>query len=106
MQQILLVTFPFFGLVLFGYLAARVRTLPLESIPGLNTFVLFFALPSMLYRFAATTPVVQLLDPVVSMIYLVCALGMVAFTVVTTRRGSIGWNDASFGALVAAFPNS
>jgi pimeloyl-ACP methyl ester carboxylesterase len=35
-----------------------------------------------------------------------CALLMVALTVVTTRRGAVGWNDASFGALVAAFPNS
>jgi len=106
MQQIVLVTFPFFALVLCGYGAARMRVLPLDSIPGLNTFVLFFALPCMLYRFASTTPVVQLVDPSVSTTYLLCALLMVAFTIATTRRGPIGWNDASFGALVAAFPNS
>jgi predicted permease len=63
MQQILLVTVPFFALVLCGWAVARVRLLPLEAIPGLNTFVLFFALPCMLYRFAATTPIVRLLDP-------------------------------------------
>ncbi len=106
MQQVALVTFPFFGLVLFGYVAGRWRLLPLESIPGLNIFVLYFALPCMLYRFASATPVVQLLDPSVCATYLVCALVMVAFTITTTRRGGIGWNDASFGALVAAFPNS
>ena len=66
MQQILLVTFPFFALVLCGYLVTRSRLLPLEAIPGLNSFVLFFALPCLLYRFAATTPIVQLLDPTVS----------------------------------------
>jgi malonate transporter and related proteins len=105
MQQILLVTVPFFALVLCGWAVARVRLLPLEVIPGLNAFVLFFALPCMLYRFAATTPIVRLLDPTVSALYLLCALLMVALTVVTTRR-AVGWNDASFGALVAAFPNS
>ena len=106
MQQILLVTVPFFALVLCGWVVARVRLLPLEAIPGLNAFVLFFALPCMLYRFAATTPIVSMLDPTVSTVYLLCALLMVALTVSTTRRGAIGWNDASFGALVAAFPNS
>jgi predicted permease len=106
MEHILQVTFPFFALVLFGYVVARVRLLPLEAIPGLNTFVLFFALPCMLYRFAASTPIVRLLDPGVSVTYLVCALAMVGFTIATTRNGRIGWNDASFGALVAAFPNS
>ena len=106
MQQILLVTVPFFALVLCGWAVARARLLPLEAIPGLNAFVLFFALPCMLYRFAATTPIVRLLDPTVSTVYLLCALLMVALTVLTTRRGAVGWNDASFGALVAAFPNS
>ena len=57
MLHILLVTFPFFALVLAGYVAARRRMLPLEAIPGLNGFVLFFALPCMLYRFGSTTPV-------------------------------------------------
>jgi malonate transporter and related proteins len=106
MQQILSVTLPFFALVLCGWLVARAGLLPLEAIPGLNVFVLFFALPCMLYRFAATTPIVRLLDPTVSTLYLLCALLMVALTVAATRRGAIGWNDASFGALVAAFPNS
>ena len=106
MQQILLVTIPFFALVLCGWTVARVGLLPLEAIPGLNVFVLFFALPCMLYRFAATTPIVRLLDPTVSTVYLLCALLLVALVLFTTRRGGVGWNDASFGALVAAFPNS
>ena len=106
MQQILLVTFPFFALVLCGYLAGRRCMLPLEAIPGLNTFVLYFALPCMLYRFAAETPIAKLLDVGAFAIWVVCALVMVALTVATTKKGAVGWNDASFGALVAAFPNS
>lgn len=104
--QILLVTFPFFALVLAGYLAARRRMLPLEAIPGLNGFVLFFALPAMLYRFGSTTPIAQLLDASVAGVYLLCGLVMVAFAIVWTMNERIRWNDASLGALVAAFPNS
>ncbi len=56
MQQILLVTAPFFALLLCGCSVARLRLRPLEAIPGLTAFVLFFALPCMLYRFAAAFP--------------------------------------------------
>ena len=109
MLNILLVTFPFFALVLCGYVAARRALLPQAAIPGLNTFVLYFALPCMLYRFGASTPVAQLLDGALVVVYLLCALVMVAFTIAVTLgrdQGRIGWNDASFGALVGAFPNT
>jgi malonate transporter len=104
--QILLITFPFFALVLSGYIAARRGMLPLEAIPGLNSFVLFFSLPCMLYRFGASTPIAQLLDASVFFTWLLCALVMVGFAVAISLNRRIGWNDASFGALVAAFPNT
>ncbi len=104
--EILKVTFPFFALVLCGYLAARRRMLPLDAIGGLNTFLLFFALPCMLYRFGSTTPVARLFDFAVLVVWLPCALVMVAATVGFSRNTRIRWNDASFGALVAAFPNT
>ncbi len=106
MLQIFTVTFPFFALVLAGYVAARRGWLPLAAIPGLNGFVLFFALPCLLYRFGASMPVAQLLDASVFFSYLLCALVMVAFAISISLNRRIGWNDASFGALVAAFPNT
>lgn len=106
MLSVLLVTFPFFVLVLCGYIAARRALLPQAAIPGLNAFVLYFALPCMLYRFGATTPIAQLLDGSLIAVYLLCALTMVGLTIAVTRGPRIGWNDASFGALVAAFPNT
>ncbi|MEO6972002.1 MAG: AEC family transporter [Rhodoferax sp.] len=106
MLRILLVTFPFFALVLAGYVAARRRMLPLEAIPGLNSFVLYFALPCLLYRFGSTTPLGQLLDAPLFFTYLLCALIMVGFVVAASLNRRIGWNDAAFGALVAAFPNT
>ena len=106
MLNILWVTFPFFALVVCGFLAARRRLLPLDAIGGLNGFVLFFALPCMLYRFGSTTPIAELLDAAVFGVYLLCAMVMVAFALVMTLNDRIRWNDASMGALVAAFPNT
>lgn len=105
MLSVLLVTSPFFALVLCGFLATRRGILPLSAIGGLNSFVLYFALPCMLYRFGARTPIGQLLDPSVAGVYLCSALVLVAAVVACTRR-RLGWNDAAFGALVAAFPNT
>ncbi|MFM9926090.1 AEC family transporter [Variovorax sp. H27-G14] len=106
MLPVFLVTFPFFALIAAGYAAARARILPLDAIPGLNSFVLYFALPCMLLRFGAGTPIGQLLDGSVALVWGVCALAVVAGVVVFTRNARIGWNDAAFGALVAAFPNT
>ena len=106
MLQILLITFPFFALVLCGYIAARKQFLPHAAIPGLNGFVLYFALPCLLYRFGSTTPIAQLLDASVFFVYLLCALSMVGFTIAVTLGPRTNWNDASLGALVAAFPNT
>ena len=106
MVNILLVTFPFFALVLAGYIALYRGWLSVAAVPGLNGFVLYFAVPCMLYRFGASTPVADMLSPVIIGVYAASALIMVALTIVITKRGAIGWNDASLGALVAAFPNT
>jgi malonate transporter len=68
--DILQVTFPFFALVLCGYVAARWRMLPFEAISGLNTFVPFFALPCILFRFGAATPIRHRVDPAALVAYL------------------------------------
>lgn len=99
-------TSPFFLLILAGYLAARKGLLPISSISGLNAFVLYFALPCMLFQFGASTPVEQLLNLQVAGIYLACSLVLVGLTVLLSRREGLDWNNTAFGALVAAFPNT
>ncbi len=106
MLDVLRVTFPFFALVLCGYLAARRQMLPFEAIPGLNGFVLYFAVPCMLFRFGASTPIAQILDIGAFFTYAFSAVVIVAFVVAVTLNQRIGWNDAAFGALVATFPNT
>ena len=106
MSTVLWVTFPFFALVLAGFVAVKLKFLSMEAIPGLNSFVLFFALPCLLFRFGANTPIAQLLDVPLFITYAICGLLMVTFVVACSLNDRIRWNDASLGALVAAFPNT
>ena len=106
MSEVLAVTLPFFVLVGLGYAAARLRLLPLEAISGLNVFVLYFALPCMLFQFGAQTPIAQLFDPVVLGLWLAVALIMVGSACLLARQARLPWRDAAFGALVATFPNT
>jgi len=105
-QSILAVTIPFFALVLCGYVAARRHVLPEAAIPGLNAFVLFFALPCMLFRFGASMPFAQLIDPALIGVYAVCALLVVVLAIALAMKGGLDLKNAAFGALVAAFPNT
>ena len=106
MLDVFFVTFPFFFLVFAGYFAVSKGLLTVSAVPGLNSFVLYFALPCMCFRFGSETSVTKILDPVVFGVYLASALITVFVCIVITKRGQIGWSDASLGALVAAWPNT
>ena len=105
-QSILAVTIPFFAIVLAGYLAAWRGVLPESAIPGLNAFVLYFALPCLLFRFGMHTPILELLNPALLGVYLLCALLMVFAAIAFSLGERVHLKDAAFGALVAAFPNT
>lgn len=111
MQLVLAVTVPFFALVVLGWLAARLGKLPESAIPGLNAYVLWFALPCMLFRFGSSLPLATLVDPWLLGLYLAIAVVLVSFTIAVTRQSArrpagVGMKDAGLGALVAAFPNA
>ncbi|MDX1594943.1 MAG: AEC family transporter [Gammaproteobacteria bacterium] len=57
MDLVLNVSFPVFGLILCGYLAARLGVLGQQSTQALNGFVYYFALPALLFVFVARAPV-------------------------------------------------
>ncbi len=104
--QILAVTFPFFALVLCGYLAVRLRVLPIAAIPGLSAFVLYFALSSMLFRVGSGTPLAQLINPPLIVVYTLSSLLLIAVVVTMSRNERIGIKDAAFGAMVTIYSNS
>ena len=106
MLAVLNVTAPFFALVLCGYLAARYRTLPENAVPALNTFVLYFALPCMLFRFAAGAPFRDILNVPVFLAYMVTGLAVLAFSAAAAHYAA-GENvrEAAFAALAVAWSN-
>ncbi len=106
MLDVFSVTCPFFALVLAGFVATYKKMLPLEAIPGLNIFVLYFALPCMLFRFGTHAQLDQLFNPAVFITYFIGACLMVCLAIALSMRAGLGWNNSSFGALVAAFPNT
>lgn len=106
MLQIALTTVPFFALVLCGWIAARTRRLPDQAVASLNGFVLWFALPAMLFRFVATTPVETILDPRIALGYMTAGLLVFALVAAWLKyRLADDWIDASFGALAGAWSN-
>jgi predicted permease len=60
----------------------------------------------MLLRFGMNTPLAQLLDPVISILYLGCAVLVVGSVMRLGRMLGTPQRDSAFAALVAAFPNS
>lgn len=63
MQNIITITLPFFALICCGYLAGRKRLLSEEGIKGLNTFVLYFALPCLIFGSLASKPLADIVNP-------------------------------------------
>jgi predicted permease len=60
MFEILGLITPLFGLIILGFVTARITRQPLEALGWLNTFIIYLALPALFFRLLATTPVEQL----------------------------------------------
>ncbi len=106
MLAILNVTLPFFALVACGYLAARARRVAGSAVGALNTFVLYFALPAMLFRFAASAPIGTIANPPVIAAYGLTGMLILALTAFGLRWGNRdNWADTAFGALATSWSN-
>jgi malonate transporter len=106
MLAIFQVTTPFFALILCGFLAARLRLLPENAVPALNTFVLYFALPCLLFGFCARTPFGELVNAPVFFAYLVTGLALYGvFAIAVRALAHESLRDAAFAALGASWSN-
>ena len=105
--MILNVTLPFFALVLLGYVAAKKRWVPVESIPAFNGFLLYFSVPAMLFRFAAGTPFAQLADGRYFLAWSLAGAATMLLVFIAMRRAfAQPKRDAAFYGLAAAVSNS
>jgi malonate transporter len=106
MLAVLNVTTPIFALVLCGYIAARRRIMPENSVPALNTFVLYFALPCMLFRFSSATSFGEMLNLPVFFAYVLTGLSILAlFAAMMRLVAGEAVREAAFAALAAAWSN-
>lgn len=107
MQVILEVVLPFFAVIFCGWAAFRVGAVDATTVKGLNAFVYWFALPSLLVSKVAAAPVARLLDPGFLIVYYGPAL-VIYFLVLDYGRLVRGDDLAgsALRALAATFPNS
>lgn len=105
--MILSVTLPFFALILLGYVAASRRWVPTEAVPAFNGFLLYFAVPAMLFRFTSNTPFDRLVDVAFSAawgltgVVVLLAVAWIARSVFHTSS-----RDAAFLGLAASVSNA
>jgi malonate transporter len=106
MLELTLQFVPFFALVLMGWAAARLRILPLEGIGAMNTFVLFFGLPAMVFRLAASGALQQ--SGLIGLLGAYGAAGavVVALALMLGIGAGLSRRDGGLLALVTVFPNT
>ena len=57
MYQVATLVMPLFGLIFLGYLAGRLKSIPVEGLAWMNFFIVYVALPALFFNLLATTPV-------------------------------------------------
>lgn len=60
MANVIGLVLPFFGLILLGFVTAKIVRQPLEALGWMNTFILYLALPALFFNLLSRTPVEQL----------------------------------------------
>lgn len=106
MLDLLLMFAPFFGLVLTGWAAARMRVVPLEGIGAMSAFVLYFSLSAMLFRLGASGALLQ--DGLAGLLLAYGLAGTVITLLGLTFAARMGLvrRDGGLLALIATFPNT
>ncbi|MBN9670591.1 AEC family transporter [Roseibium aggregatum] len=106
MQNVISLALPFFGLILLGFGAGKLRDLPESGLSWMNFFVIYLALPALFFRLLSETPFEELAN--VSFItattfttYIVFAIAFCIGVVAT--RGNIG--ESTILGIAGAYSN-
>ncbi|MEO9529563.1 AEC family transporter [Roseibium sp.] len=106
MQDVITLALPFFGLILIGFAAGKLKNLPEAGLSWMNFFVVYLALPALFFRLLSETPFEQLAN--VSFVaattfttYIVFAISFCIGVVAT--RGSIG--ESTILGIAGAYSN-
>jgi len=106
MQDVITLALPFFGLILLGFVAGKIRNFPEAGLSWMNFFVVYLALPALFFRLLSETPFEQLAN--VSFVaattfttYIVFAISFCIGVVAT--RGNIG--ESTILGIAGAYSN-
>ncbi len=97
---------PLFGLILLGFLGAKLFSHPIEAMAWLNTFIVYFALPALFFNLLSKTPIEQLASWGFILVALCVTISILAMTfaiAIIEANGNIA--EAAIQALAGAYGN-
>ncbi|MCJ2183414.1 AEC family transporter [Novosphingobium sp. 1949] len=100
----LLTVLPVFALIFAGWLAGRLRALGPQATSELNRFVVWLALPALLFEIVAKAHSSELWRPGFLAVLVLGTMGTFALTIALNRRHGLA--DATIDGLNAAYANS
>lgn len=106
MAEITGLVLPFFGLILLGYITARITKQPREALGWLNTFIIYVALPALFFKLLSRTPIEQLARwdfVLTSMMVTYFIFALVFAAAIWLRRAAI--SEATIQGLAGAYGN-
>ena len=105
MWEVFLKTLPFFALIGLGYGAGRARFFTEEATAYLTKFVFYFALSAMIFRFAATLELADVLDWTFVVAYLSASLTVYVFATIAALFRKVPVAEAAVEAQCAVIGN-
>lgn len=106
MQSILAILLPVFGLIFAGFACRRRGILGAASATELNRFVVWLALPALLFAAMARTPTEVLYQPGFAAAFGLASLATYAVVLAWRRRSGRALADASVDAISASYSNT
>ncbi|WP_142585044.1 AEC family transporter, partial [Methylobacterium symbioticum] len=106
MLATLLVVLPIFALILAGWLARRTGLLGPQATGELNRFVVYLALPALLFDVMANAAWAQIWQPGFIAAFGLSSLAMLGLTVAWRRAQGRPLPDAAIDGLNAGYPNT
>lgn len=106
MTEIVGLILPLFGLILLGYVTARLIHQPAEAMGWLRIFIIYLALPALFFKLLAKTPVEELARwdfVLTNMAATFCVFALIFILALVVRRATLP--DATIQGLAGAYGN-
>lgn len=106
MFSTLIVVLPVFGLIFSGWLAFKLKILGPHAIAELNRFVVYLALPALLFDIMANTHGSDLWQPGFISVFMLSSAIAFVLPFLVRLRGKLSLADNALDGLNAAYPNT